>query len=113
MLADGHRKAAEDIESTGLSLQSQPRAARVVIESAWGAGFHWVAFGCETKHKKHKNDHARLGRFLRDCGEKAIADAWESLDKARQGSWYGGEPGPADTQEAIAFLKQIRLWATT
>jgi hypothetical protein len=35
MLADAHRKAAEEIESTILSLQAQPRAARVVIEGAW------------------------------------------------------------------------------
>lgn len=34
MLADAHRKAAEDIESTILSLQAQPRAARVIIEGA-------------------------------------------------------------------------------
>ena len=40
MLADAHRKAVEDIESTILSLQAQPRAARVVIEGAWGAAFN-------------------------------------------------------------------------
>src|SRR5947209_6968969 len=40
MLADSHRKAEEDIESTILPLQAQPRAARVVIEGAWGAAFH-------------------------------------------------------------------------
>jgi hypothetical protein len=50
MLADAHRKAAEDIESTILSLQAQPRAARVIIEGAWGAAFQWIAFGCETKY---------------------------------------------------------------
>ena len=49
MLADAHRKAAEDIESTILPLQGQPRATRVVIEGAWGAAFQWLAFGCETK----------------------------------------------------------------
>ena len=40
MLADAHRKAAEDIESTILSLQTKPRAARVIIEGAWGASFN-------------------------------------------------------------------------
>jgi hypothetical protein len=40
MLADAHRKAAEDIESTILPLQAQPRAARVVIEGAWGGPFN-------------------------------------------------------------------------
>src|SRR2546427_637419 len=71
MLADAHRKAAEDIESTILPLQAQPRAARVVIEGAWGAAFQWLAFGCETKYQHHLNNHTRVGRFLRSLGEKA------------------------------------------
>jgi len=65
MLADAHRKAAEDIESTILPLQAQLRAARVVIEGAWGAAFQWLAFGCATKYQHHLNNHTRLGRFLR------------------------------------------------
>src|SRR5690348_13988393 len=80
MLADAHRKAAEDIESTILPLQAQPRAARVVIEGAWGAAFQWIAFGCETKYQQHLNNHTRLGRFLRSLGEKTAADWWEALD---------------------------------
>ena len=84
MLADAHRKAAEDIESTILSLQAQPRAARVIIEGAWGAAFQWIAFGCETKYQQHLNNHTRLGRFLRSLGEKAAADWWEALDLTRQ-----------------------------
>jgi hypothetical protein len=64
MLADAHRKAAEDIESTILPLQAQPRAARVVIEGAWGAAFQWLAFGCETKYQQHLNNHTRLGRCV-------------------------------------------------
>jgi hypothetical protein len=52
MLAGAHRQAAEDIEKTILPLQSASYAARVVIEGAWGAAFHWIAFGCETKQRK-------------------------------------------------------------
>ena len=102
MLADAHRKAAEDIESTILSLQAQPRAARVVIEGAWGAAFQWIAFGCETKYQQHLNNHTRLGRFLRSLGEKAAADWWEALDLTRQAGWYGGEPDPC----AGSFLRK-------
>ena len=112
MLADAHRKAAEDIESTILSLQAQPRAARVIIEGAWGAAFQWIAFGCETKYQQHLNNHTRLGRFLRNLGEKAAADWWEALDLTRQAGWYGGEPDPADAHKALSLLEQIRLWAT-
>jgi hypothetical protein len=102
MLADAHRTAAEDIESTILSLQAQPRAA----------AFQWIAFGCETKYQHHLNNHTRLGRFLRGLGEKAAADWWEALDLTRQAGWYGGEPDPADAHKALSLLEQIRLWAT-
>ena len=112
MLAAAHRKAAEDIESTILSLQAHPRAARVVIEGAWGAAFQWIAFGCETKHHQHLNNHTRLGRFLRGLDEKAAADWWEALDLIRQAGWYGGEPDSADAARAVSLLEQIRLWAT-
>jgi hypothetical protein len=50
MLADAHRQAAEDIEATIAKVQADPRAARVVIESCWGAAFHWIAYGTQQKH---------------------------------------------------------------
>jgi len=114
MLAEGHRRAAEGIEKAIVKLQPDfdSGVARVVIESAWGAAFHWIAFGCETKHQQHKNDHSRLGRFLRDRGEKSTADSWESLDLIRQGGWYGSEPDLVAVQRGLEFLAQIRLWAT-
>jgi hypothetical protein len=107
MLAEAHRKAAEDIERTIVPLQSQAQAARVVIEGAWGAAFHWIAFGCETKHHQPQNAHARLGRFLRSFGESTVADWWETLDNLRQGGWYGGESDSARVREAVALLADI------
>lgn len=112
MLAEGHRKAAEGIENGMAQVQNlDAGAARVVIEAAWGAGFHWIAYGCETKYHKHQNNHTRLGRFLRDLGEATVAKLWEDLDNARQGGWYGGEPDPEDAQGPLALLAQIRQWA--
>src|SRR2546422_412285 len=69
MRAEAHRQAAEDIEKTILPLQAASYAARVVIEGAWGAAFHWIAFGCETKRQSHQESHARLGTFLRHQGD--------------------------------------------
>lgn len=53
MLAENHRKAAESIEKGIVKLEpdSDPVMGRLAIEAAWGAAFHWVAFGCETKHR--------------------------------------------------------------
>ena len=47
MLADAHRKAAEDIESTILSLQAQPRAARVIIEEHGVRPFNGLPLGAK------------------------------------------------------------------
>jgi hypothetical protein len=111
MLAGAHRQAAEDIEKTILPLQAASYAARVVIEGAWGASFHWIAFGCETKHQSHQESHARLGTFLRRQGDEAVAEWWEDIDRVRQGGWYGGSPEPERVQRALDLLERIHMWA--
>lgn len=112
MLADGHRSAAENIEATIALVSTSPRAARLIIEGAWGAAFHWTAFGCDTKHGKHQESHARLGTFLRSQGETMVADAWEQLDRIRQGGWYGSEPDSTKVANALTLLGDIHTWAT-
>ena len=111
MLAEGHRQPAEDIEKTILSLQTASYAARMIIEGAWGAAFHWIAFGCETKHQSHRESHARLGSFLRSQGEGAVAELWENLERVRQGGWYGRSTEPERIQRALDLLENIRVWA--
>lgn len=111
MLAEAHRQAAEDIEKTILPLQATSYAARVVIEGAWGAAFHWIAFGCETKHQSHQESHARLGTFLRRQEEEAVAEWWENLDHIRQGGWYGKNTDAVVVQHALDLLARIHKWA--
>ena len=111
MLAQSHRQAAEDIEQTILQLQGSEVAARMVIEGAWGAAFHWIAFGCETKHQSHQESHARLGSFLRRQQEAAVAEWWEGMDRVRQGGWYGKIADPVTVQLALSLLEKIHSWA--
>ena len=111
MLAEAHRRAAEDIEKTILPLQTTLYAARVIIEGAWGAAFHWIAFGCETKHQSHQEHHTRLGTFLRRQGEGNVAEWWEDLDRVRQGGWYGKGTEPAMVQRALDLLERVHSWA--
>jgi hypothetical protein len=113
MLADAHRQAAGDIEATIARVQADPRAARVVIESCWGAAFHWIAFGTQQKHGQHQESHTRLGRALRGYGESVTADRWQALDRVRQGGWYGGQTDTAAVQQVVDLLGEIRAWATT
>jgi hypothetical protein len=112
MRADAHRQAAEDIEASITLLSADPRGARLTIEGAWGAVFHWIAFGCETKHQAHQESHTRLGAFLRKQGESVVANQWEQIDQLRQGGWYGTRTDPATAQAALAILNDIRVWAT-
>jgi hypothetical protein len=76
------------------------------IEGAWGAAFHWIAFGCDTKHGKHQESHARLGTFLRSLGETSTADNWERLDQVRQGGWYGSKTDPTTQRAALDILRK-------
>jgi len=67
MLADAHRQAAEDIERaiTGLGdPHAKPYLGRSIIEMYWGASFHWIAYGCQQKHGKHKENHTKLVSYV-------------------------------------------------
>jgi len=74
MLAENHRKAAESIEKGVAKLQpdADPTMGRLAIEAAWGAAFHWIAFGCETRHHQHKNNHTRLAASCAIWAKKTL-----------------------------------------
>lgn len=78
MLADMHRQAALDNEQAATLLgdpATRSFVRRAIIELYWGASFHWIAYGCQRKHGKHKENHTKLVSYLRDQGEDAMA-AW-------------------------------------
>ncbi len=112
MLAENHRQAAEDLEYAALSLQTDPRSARLAIEGAWAAGQHWIAFGCQTKHQRHQESHSRLGTFLRSQGEKEVAEWWDEMERIRQGGLYGGGTDHERVQRAFQLLQNIHTWAS-
>lgn len=83
----------------------------MVIEGAWGAAFHWIAYGCATKHQNHQESHARLGTFLRRQGEASVAEWWDNLEHVRQGGWYGKNTDVLAVEYALDLLEKIRHWA--
>lgn len=114
MLADAHQKAALDIERVVADLgdpTTKPYIGRGVIELYWGAAFHWIAYGCQQKHSKHKENHTHLVSYLRDLGEPTVANLWDALDKRRVGGWYGAQAAPGDVDHAKGFWQDIRTWA--
>lgn len=63
MLAEAHRQAAEDIEKTILSLQGISYAARMIIEGAWGAAFHWIALAVRQNIRAIRRAMPGWGHF--------------------------------------------------
>ena len=61
MLAGAHQQAAEDIEKTILPLQAASYAARVVIEGAWGAAFHWTPLAAKLSIRTTRRAMLALG----------------------------------------------------
>lgn len=113
MLADAHRQAAEDIERGIAALQATPNQGRLLIEAAWGACFHFIAYGCQVKHGQHQESHARLGSYLNSLGEPDAAQWWIQADRLRQGGWYGHSPDPVSVQAVLDILTEVRAWATS
>lgn len=114
MLADAHREAALDYEDTiarMANLADWPRANRSLIGDYWGAAFHWIAYACQQKHGRHKENHSGLVSYLRNLGEHEAASHWENLENVRNGGVYGHQNALADVQEARRIWQEIRTWA--
>jgi len=108
-----HQQAAEDLENGIQALLGRPGQVRLIIEAAWLAGFHWIAFGCDSKYSQHRENHQGLANYLDGFGEGIIADAWREFERVRQGGAYGQQVAPLNEQQALDLLTQIRTWATT
>lgn len=92
---------------------ADPDIAPSLIENYWSAAFHWIAFGCQQKHGKHKENHTMLGRYLRDLGEQALATHWDALERTRQGALYAYNAALTDVNRAHDDWQATRTWALT
>jgi hypothetical protein len=114
MRADGHEHHARQLEHALTLLGdpiTDPDIAISLIEHYWAAGFHWVAYGCQVKHGKHKENHTQLGRYLRDLGESTVAEVWDRLELKRQGAMYAYAATPEQAAKARDDWQEIRTWA--
>jgi hypothetical protein len=114
MRADAHQRRAQQLEHSIAGLgdpTTDPDQAPGLVELYWGSTVHWIAFGCQQKHSKHKENHTQLARYLRDLGEPAIGAAWERLESKRQGAMYAYADTPEDVAEARNDWQEVRTWA--
>ncbi len=114
MLADAHRQAALDDEQALADLgdpAAKPYIRPTVIEGHWGAAFHWIAYGCQTKHGKHKERERGLVAFLGSLGESSLAERWRALEEIRNAAWNTSDISESAVQSAHDVWQQIRAWA--
>ena len=110
----GHQQRAFDIERAIGDL-GDPAAKQyicpVLIESFWGAAFHWIVVGCIRKHAWHTDSHAGLVKRLKQLNEDQVAVDWDKLETLRTGGWYTYQAGTAEVVEAELCCRNIRTWA--
>jgi len=112
----GHQQRALDIEGAIQILgdpAAKPSICPVLIESYWGAAFHWIVVGCMRKHAWHTDSHGGLSKRLTQLGEPTVAAAWDRLETLRTGGWYTYQAGVNQVAEAKQRWQEIRIWATT
>ena len=107
-----HRATAEELEQTIQQLQSIGGSPRVIIETAWGAGYHWTAYGCQRKYGKHSDKHQGLVKYLEGLNETWAADIWRDFEVVRTGGWYGHQHTQNNVQQALTLLANLRNRAT-
>ena len=113
MREDDHRKAAEELEQNIQQLRAIGGADRAVIELAWGAAFHWTAYGCQRKYGKHQENHRGLVTTLENYNETLMADYWRDFENVRIAGWYGHQHSQSDVQRALDLLANLRMWASS
>lgn len=107
MNAQAHRLRAEGIDSQ-LALLTDVSA---IILLCWGAAYHWLAYGCDTKYGQHPQVHAGMSRFLRGQGASDVADTWTNLENLREAGFYGTKALANNATVAQQLLGDIRTWA--
>jgi len=115
MRADAHEQRAHQLEHAIALLgdsATDPDIAPSLIENYWAAAFHWLAYGCQRKHGKHKENHTQLGKYLDDLGEHDMAVRWSRLERTRQGAMYAYSAALPDIDRAREDWQAIRTWAT-
>lgn len=112
MRGDDHEQRALALERDVGSLEASGGSGASIVELLWGAGFQWIAFGCQRKWGEHKEKHEGLVRYLRDRNANETATLWNALEQFRQGAFYGHQDQAVVIHQAKDLLKRIRAWAT-
>jgi hypothetical protein len=94
-----------------LATDSAESHVATIVETAYGAAQHYIAYGMQRHTGRHVDGHVGLIRALNAAGLTSIAVLFDRLDRLRVGHWYGAQGNGAATREALELLEQIKTWS--
>lgn len=107
MKPEAHLMKAKRIEESIKKLDLH-KDWEMVVEGAYGAALHYLAYITEAKIGKHHETHKGLPRFLDRNNLSELAELFRSLELLRQSHWYGGRENGKVSAKALSILEQIK-----
>jgi hypothetical protein len=112
MRGEKHLQNARELEASiqELAKLDPDEHIRLIVEGAFGAAHHYIAYGCDSKHGVHSDKHEGVSAMLRRLGHERISETFERLDTIRHGRFYGGKRNGEIVEEILRLLEQIKGW---
>lgn len=107
MRANEHLRKARRIEESIKKLNLD-QDWEMIVEGAYGAALHYIAYISESKVGRHRETHKGLPRFLDENDLPELARAFRELELLRQSRWYGSKKNGEVSRKALATLDRIK-----
>ena len=107
MNKERHLEKAERIEASLEKLDKQDDW-ELIVEGAYGAAQHYIAYICEQKLEKHLETHKGLIKLLRENSLVELSNLFQQIDELRIGRWYGSKVNGETSKLAFEILEKIK-----
>jgi hypothetical protein len=107
MKPEAHLEKAKRIEAS-LDRLNPEEDWEMVVEGAYAAALHRVAWICADRVNEHRDTHKGLVKFLMQHGLREAAVLFQQLDALRMGHWYGGRTDGGAADRALSWLERLR-----
>jgi hypothetical protein len=112
MRGEKHLQNARELEVSirELAKLDPDKHIRLIVEGAFGAAHHYIAYGCDLKHGVHSDKHEGVPAMLRRLGREEISKIFERLDTIRHGRFYGSKRNGEIVEEILQLLENLKRW---
>ena len=106
-----YKRAKEIIGSINVLVgEDMDKHVAAIVEQAYGAVHHLIAYGMDKKYGIHSDTHTGVSRILREHGEHEIGEIFDRLGSLRHGRWYGGKGNGEIVKECLSIISKVEEW---